>query len=401
MRAQSLAPWCLPVVLAALWASPASAVEIVELKDGRLIEAEQVRVTGERLRIRLYSPEGDRTVEYALPFDQVLPEFVYYAWLDGIEPGDAAAQVALGDWARGQGLFSLALARYETAADSDVEVRKQLPKWQAEMRDEEATYRFERAWELFRSDAVHEARVQATYLLANFADSAEAGRTQELLDIIAEREKFLTEQKRQEEIADRARKQHRELDKVVDKMAQADRTQRNARMTSPIDAQRRLRLAAYTYRQCSFRLEDLLPYVEVDDLRQMVGAILDDLAQRRVSTFLKLGDLRLLGGDYTGALDAAHEVFAIDPENAKAKDLRDRVLTGPPVAPVATGYGVPGLVWYHRYLARRRCITYPTPLGYLRPRCYAYPVPARSCSTFGISVGIGRPYGGGLIWPAR
>ena len=403
MRAHSLALWAFGTVWFALVAAPAAAVEVLELKDGRLIEAEQVRVSGDRIRIRLYAPEGGRTVEYALPLDQVLPEFVYYAWRDGITPGDAAAHVRLGDWARGNGLFSLALVQYETAADSDVEVRKQLPEWRARMHEEEATWRFEDAWRLFREDAVHEARVQAVFLLEHFADTAEAGRVEELLKILAEREQFLTEQKRQEEIADRARKHRRELDKVVEKTRQATLTERNTRMTSPVDAERRLRLAAYTYRQASFRLEDLLPYIEVDELRRMVEAVLEDLAQRRVAAFLKLGDLRLLAGDPAGALDAAHEVFAIDPANARAGDLRDRVLSGPPEEPLRAVTGVPGLVWYRRHDSRLRCHPWPVPYRSrsLRIQPRPYPTPARTGPCYPVSLGLAPGPCDGLIWPAR
>jgi hypothetical protein len=170
----------------------------------------------------------------------------------------------------------------------------------------------------------------------------------------------LTEQKRQDEINARARKHRRELDKTLDRVGKADRMVLAARLGQPGDAKRRLRWAAYTYRDAAIRLGELLPIVEVDDLRLTLQNVLEDTNARIVRTFLKLGDLRFVTGDVTGALEAAHEVLSLDPANKEAAGLRDRILDAgsrsADTAPITTTY--PG------FLYRRHC--YPGYVGYAR-----------------------------------
>ena len=50
-----------------------------------------------------------------------------------------------------------------------------------------------------------------------------------------------------------------------------------------------------------------------------------------VRTFSKLADLHYLMGNYPRALDAVHEVLALDADNPQATGLRDRILDGPPL----------------------------------------------------------------------
>ena len=210
---------------------------------------------------------------------------------------------------------------------------------------EEAGWLLEEAWRRFRENDVKAARVHAERILKDFADSEEVGRTKGLLNIIEEREQFLDEQKRQEEIAARARKQKRVVDRHVEKIERADRLVLKARFKYLIDAKQKLNYAAYTYRKAALEFADMLAYVEGDELRLTLKALLDDLDRRLVRTFLKLGDLRYLCGDAPGALDAVHEVLSVDPDNKEAEGLRERVLDAGRVSavvrdPYALGLGV-------------------------------------------------------------
>ncbi len=352
------------LISALFLALPALALDMIELKNGKLIPAESVTVRGDRLRIRLYLPGKDASAEYTVPIDQVVPEFVYYAWAEQVAEGDAAGHRALGDWARSQGLFRLALVQYREAGEAT-------PEFEATLREEEATWRFDEAWRLFREGEVKGARHLAESILGEFEGSAEAGRVNGLLAIIAEREQFLSEQKRQEEVARRARGHRREMERQVDRMDRADRMVREARLGARADARRNLSWAAYAYRSAEVRLQELLLLVEVDDLRLSLRALLDGLAPRMVRSFLKLADALWISGQVEGALDAVHEVLAIDPDNKSASGLRERILdretriAGPAPA-VTVGYP-----WSRAYLLRR---------GLLFGLCPA-PAPIHLCHT--------------------
>jgi len=332
-------PLSLALVALALLAAPAAALDVVELKDGRVLVVEEVSVKGDKLRVRLHLERPDQYIAYTIPFDKVVPHYVYYAWAAQLDPGDVAGAKELAAWARAQGLFGLARKTYESAAEHSQELAASLDDLKREMHEEEATWHFTAAERLFRENAVKEARFHAEQVLDRFADSKEVGRTKELLMILAEREQFLSEQKKQEEIAQRARRQKRQVDKHLDRIARADRYVLKARLYRPGHAERRLSWAAFAYRDASLAFADLLPLVEVDDLRLTLEALLRDLDDRMVRTFTKLADLRFVNGDAHGALDAVHEVLTIDPGNKEAGGLRKRILDGGrPREPVSISY---------------------------------------------------------------
>ncbi len=334
------------LLTALLLSMPVLGLDMIELKNGKLIPAESVSVRGDRLRIRLYLPGQSATAEYTVPIDQVVPEFVYYAWAEQIAAGDAEGHRALGEWARSQGLFRLALVQYRGAGAAT-------PEFEAALREEEATWRFNEAWRLFREGEIEGARHHAQLILGEFEGSAEALRVKELLSIIAEREQFLSEQKRQEERARRARGHRRELGKQVERMDRADRMVREARLGARADARRNLSWAAYAYRSAEVRLQELLLLVEEEELRLSLRALLDGLAPRMVRSFLKLADALWISGQVEGALDAVHEVLAIEPENKSASGLRERILdrdtrASDPAPAVRVGYP-----YSRAYLLRR------------------------------------------------
>ncbi|MGH7163789.1 MAG: hypothetical protein ACREID_09920, partial [Planctomycetota bacterium] len=157
-------PWFTIPVLWVL-ALPAAAVELVELKDGRVFEAAEVTVRGDRLVIRLDVWSRNQTAEFSVPFERVAPEFVYYAWAKGVADSDAAGHVELARWAREHGLFRHALRQYEAAAPHDPAVSASMEAVRKEMHEEEATWLFERAWQLFRENQTREAKAMGERIL--------------------------------------------------------------------------------------------------------------------------------------------------------------------------------------------------------------------------------------------
>lgn len=361
----------------ALLGGTAAGLDVVELKNGRLYQAESVAVRGDKLLIQLHTGDRRERVRFAVPISKVIPEFVYYAWMAQTKPDDAAELGRVAAWARTQGLYRHAWRSYEMAAKVDGKLRAKLPDLARELHEEEATWLFDEAWRRFRADEVTVARKHAERILEAFADTGEVGRATELLKIIAEREQFLSEQKKQEEIAARARKQRREMERHLARVEKADRLVLRTRLSDEWNARRNLTWAAYAYRTASISFQQLLPYVEVDDLRLTLEALIRDLEPRMVRTFTKLADLHYLRGDGAAALDAVHEVLALDPDNKAAGGLRDRILdrgTEPPR--YEPDYGYPYRIRYgFPYVRHHRGFRYHSiGLGIARIRhVYRYP----------------------------
>lgn len=357
MRTHSLA-----VLVVFLFAAPVFALDIIELKNGRIYQVESAKVKGDRLFMQLHPSMPDQKIGFAIPISKVVPEFVYYVWADQVE-GDADGHVALAKWSRKNGLFSLARKQYELAGKLDPAVYTDLPKLDKIMYEEQATWIYEDAEKMFRDGDVKRSRVRIEMILKKFAKSKETGRAKALLSILAERAQFLTEQKLQEEIAARARKQKRRIDRYLDLVAKADKLVLKTRLGYHYNATGRLHWAAYAYRKAYFVFDELLLISEVDSLRHMLKGLISNMQNRMARTFIKLADLRWISGDTRGALDAVHEVLAIEPDSKAAIGLRDRILDGgggrgavaaaPVVAPVRYGLG----------------------FVYARPRPYLYSTP--------------------------
>ncbi|MHC4953155.1 MAG: hypothetical protein ACYTGZ_04640 [Planctomycetota bacterium] len=316
------------LALACVGTTAFGGVQIVEMKSGKLYEAKEVLVLGDKLRISLLTDKGDQTAIFSVPLDKVIPEHVYYAWAAQIADKDVSGHIALAEWSRKQGLFRQAWRQYVAASESSDKVMKQLPHLEQEMSEEAATWHFVQAEQSMREGDLHRARIMAERLLKDYPDSKEVARTKGLLLLLAEREQFASEQKKQEKIAARARKQRREFDKWLKEIDRAKTLVRGTKMKYVVDAKRRLRWAAYSFRRSMHKLRDLRPFIEVDDLRLSVEAVASDTEKHLVAAFTRLADLRYLTGDIPGALDAAHEVLWVDPDNKAMTDMRKRVLDG-------------------------------------------------------------------------
>ncbi|MHC4133705.1 MAG: hypothetical protein ACYS0K_01850 [Planctomycetota bacterium] len=374
MRAPSLV---LPVL--AMVAAPVLALDLIELKDGKVLQVEAATVEGTKLRVRLHT-RTDQYAAYSIPISKVIPEFVYYAWAKQLKEGDVESHLRLAAWSRKQGLFRHAMRTYETAAKSSAEVREDLDGLKKMMYEEEATWNFTEAERLFREGDVKGARMHAEAILERFADTEEVGRTNELLSIIKEREQFLGEQKKQEEIVRLTRKQKRLVDRYMDRIRRADKAASYASFSHFPTAMQNLQYAGYTYMRAAAVFDNLLPRIEVDDLRRTVKALRDDLDVRSVRTFVKLADYYYLAGETPRALDAVHEVLALDPDNKAADGLRERILDqGAPVR--ADG----DMAW--PVLASRRGIFFPGWRGggygrRFKPAYHAFPYPRRTFHTY-------------------
>jgi len=361
MRAPSL-----PLLALALLAAPVLAVDIIELKNGRILEVERATVQGNKLRVQL-PQKNQQFIAYTIPIDKVVPEFVFYAWREQLEAGDEKAHLRLAAWARKHGLFRQALQTYMDTAKFSAEIKESLPDLEKMMHQEAATWNFTAAERYLREGEVAAARVRAERVVRSFGDTDEGGRAKALLSIIKEREQFLSEQKLEEEIARTARKQKRTIDRQIQLVDKADRVATRVRFRYPLEAKRRLRYVAYHYQKAAGTLAELLLDIEVDQLRRMANTILGGLDRRIVGTYSKLADLYYMTGQADRALGAVHEVLAIDPDNEAAEGLRERILDGggtsrllPDVEPL--GYGgyrvrypvhYPGLYGYPRRHGRR------------------------------------------------
>jgi hypothetical protein len=311
-----------------LLAAPAAAVELIELKNGKVYAVEEARREGDKLYVRL-ATGADQHAATRIPIDRIVPEFVFYVWARDLPEGKKAPHVELALWARENGLFRHALKVYDAVAEFDEEVRKELPALVQTLREEEATWLFEHAETLFKKDEVKDARVLLDLLLEGFKDSKETGRALELRKMIEEREAFLTEERKRKEADRRTARQRIEMKTQVARIAQGDAYASVADLRYVGEARWQLRWAGYLYEGAAARLSDLLPFVEDEQLRKEVEAHLSTLPGRLVGTYLRLADLRYLCGDLGAALDATHRILDMDPTNAAAVSLRDRIIDGP------------------------------------------------------------------------
>jgi hypothetical protein len=374
MRAHSLA---LAALL--LLASPVFAIDIIELKNGKLYQVESAQVRNGKLAMKLATSKSQK-VGFSVPLDRVVPEFVYYAWEAQIEKGDVDQHIELAEWARKNGLFGPAWAQYELAGQLDPGVHSKLPKIEAAMYEEQATWIFESAERLFKVGDIRSVRKRLDVLLKKFDKSKEVGRAKALFSILDEREQFLNEQKKQEKIAQRARKQQRRIDKYLDLVDRADHLVMVTRIGyDHYNARRRLHWAAYAYRKAFFVFDQMEIDVEVDDLRKRLKSLKEVMESRIVRTFLKLADLHWVMGDAGSALGAVHEVMMVDPGNEAARGLRDRILDEPTVV---TRERIPEYPHSRKQISRAH-------LGRGRDR---YPL------VYGNQFGWGAPYFGRHRW---
>jgi len=321
----------LPSLLTALVlaAAPAFAgIQLVEMKNGKLYEVREALVVGEQLRLSLAMKSAAQTAVITVPLDKVVPEHVYYVWSGQIADKDISGHLSLAAWARKQGLFRQAWRQYVGASEQSDKVLKQLPLIEKEMSEEAATWHFKQAEVAMQAGDLHRARLLAERLLQDYPESKEVPRTKGLLDLLAEREQFQSEQKKQQKVVDRAKKQRRAFEKQLKEIDRAKTLVRGTRMKYVDDARRRLRYAAYGFRRSMHVLRDMRPFIEVDDLRLSVEAVAADTEKHLIAAFTRLADLRYLAGDVPGALDAAHEVLWFDPDNKAMTDIRKRVLDG-------------------------------------------------------------------------
>ncbi|HEX5136243.1 MAG TPA: hypothetical protein VFY93_04670 [Planctomycetota bacterium] len=315
------------LILGLLVAS-APALDLMELKDGKLVAVEDAKRVGDRLHVTL-ATKTDQHMATTYPIDRVLPEFVFYVWQKGLPEHDRAAHQELAEWARKNGLFSLALKVYEKVAEFDEGIRNELPSLRKQLAEEEATWLFEQAEALYREDEVGDARVLANRLLELYGGTAEKGRAEELLKMIDERDKRLSEERRQKEKEHRLRKQWIEFKTQAIRIAQGRAYADAANMRQVAYARWRLDWACCLYEGAVLALEDLLPFVEDEKLRGEIVKQMDEGLGRAVSAYVRLADLRYLNGDFGAALDAAHHVLDIDPDNRMANGIRDKIIDGP------------------------------------------------------------------------
>ena len=158
MRAHSLA-----VLAIFLLVSPALAVDVIELKNGRIYQVRSAKVTGSRLFMSLVPTAAGEKIGFAVPISKVVPEFVYYVWADQVE-GDVDGHVMLAEWSRKNGLFSLARKQYQLAGKINPAVHSNLPKLEEKMYEEQATWIYEDAEKLFRDGDIKRCRMRITVI---------------------------------------------------------------------------------------------------------------------------------------------------------------------------------------------------------------------------------------------
>ena len=95
-------PSVVTLLLALLGAPVAAGVQLVETKAGKIYEAKEVLVVGDKLRMSLAVKQSGQTATVAIPIATVVPEFVYYAWASQVAEHDIEGHMRLAGWCRQQ-----------------------------------------------------------------------------------------------------------------------------------------------------------------------------------------------------------------------------------------------------------------------------------------------------------
>ncbi len=363
MRKLTLAVPILALLALPVWAG--NTIELVEMKNGRLYEAQELRVKGDRLWIKLAEKQPGQKVAFSVPIDKVVPEFVYHAWVAQIRPDSERDQLKLAAWARKQGLFALALKTYKGAAALSPKARSELEAFEAGYEAEESAFLYRKARDLFDAGRLKEARVLSTQALSRFPDSVERKAVEELIKIVDEREAFLTEEKKRKEAERLLKRQKRDYRRL---QIWADRGQRyigKADFIDPPSALRRLQVGTAIYGRVMDMLIDRLPYVENGGLRDDMRKLLESLHTGRTTALLLLADGRYMTGDVFLSMQTAHELIAIDPGNEGAHRLREQILSGSAGGGGGPfSYGHPIGIYTPERIVRRRALDYLGMAGY-------------------------------------
>ena len=309
------------VVAPLVLCSTAWAGELVELRDGRLVEVENVTPTDTGLVLHI-APETDgMRTEMRVALDEVDAESAARAWGASLRPTDVEGWLRLAGFARKSALFDLAERSFERAADSSTVAEEQLQDYRQARPAEESRHHFEAACDAFRKGRQEDAATFARASIAAHDKGPDAAMARELLELM---DTPATPESRRRSRTDAAAA--RELRKLESFAARGE-----SRLTRTTTGTRASNLSSATrlLGDVSERLAKLTAKRDVDAATlESAAELREKVDGQRVNGLLHLADLALDAGADQISLNAVHEVLSIRPAEPLALDLRTRLLDG-------------------------------------------------------------------------
>jgi tetratricopeptide (TPR) repeat protein len=335
MKGTSLAVLAIAVFVLAFAPSQVSAKdEVVELRSGSRMDGEVVEVTADTVTIKV----DNATMK--IPMTSIDPYCAYNLRLSRIDPKDAQAHMALGDFCLANGLYSEARHEYRRAVEQDLAQTDAANAKLAELGEKESAWMFEQAGKLTKETKFSDAAKRLEMLLSRYPECKQADDAKKALAALTE-----TIRKQNEE--------RERLLKMLDKKAADDKAAKGEGLlkskfdegSAALDAAKtanadgldnegatKVSRADKAWKESVDRLveaRDIIAAVlkETKDVDLMTAgkAKLVEIDRWLVIVYCNLGHLWAVEGNFKDAVKWLNKALAIDPTDKVATELKLRV----------------------------------------------------------------------------
>ncbi len=355
MSPRALASLLAAAIVAAAGAfAPSAAAEEVVFASGARYQATDVQILdGGQVRVTYRIAGGSATL--TVPWDRLDPWSALAIRSARVDPKDAKGQAALGRFALERGLFVEATRRFRKAADLDPALAAERDAGLADVRDAQLSATLDGALADLRRGRGDLALSTAKDVLRGAAaGTGVQQRAQSLVDLassVAERDRA---RKDAEEKAHAAAVAAAEKAAFESGLARADKALADARTqrgraadanVSASEATDALERAEALFREGRRLLAAMLPGAGAR--RSEVEARERDALSFLIATHLDLADLYRQVRRFDRARDRIRAVLVLDPDNVRAREIRDLVeadLHAPPPIPYDDPYPPPIVV---------------------------------------------------------
>ncbi len=292
----------LAAAVVALLAQSAFAGDLVELRDGTLIDAERVDVLDNHMVLHVArSTEGVRK-QVRVKLADIEPRSAATVWARTLDDADTDGWLRLANFSREKSLFDAAEASYAAAAETSDAAKLALDLFRDARPGLEARHHFERACDLFRHDEPTAAASAARAAVAADEAGPDAVMAQELLDLLGPATAAPA-------MPSPVRNARHEL--TLRRLQTIAKRGTSRLRASPgglrISSSRSSRLSSGTrlLGDVAERLGDLTGDDVDEGTRTAAAALLARVQKARVDGLLHLGDLQLASGARRSAISAA------------------------------------------------------------------------------------------------
>jgi len=319
----------LVVLASCVLPAPALADDLVELRDGTVVNAERVDLLGDYVVLHIKRGKDGSKKQLRMRIADVDLRSALHARAKSIDESDAVAWLELAAIARGGGLFDLAEAGYSQAARHSEVAKAKNDEFVAARPAEESRHLFEAACIHFRAGDRDAAAASAQGAVSANSGGPDALMATELLKLLAgadEADAQATATALGSAPSPNSIQNARTLRRLAKLAARGGTRLRRARAGELGSRPAAVRSATRDLGDVAERLTELQAHDLDDDARTRAARLLEMVQEHRVQGLLLVADLGMAAGYQRTPLAAVHEVLSIRPDEALALDLRERLL---------------------------------------------------------------------------